>query len=106
MSTTTARHALHTTSPIVILFRLLKRAFTRQRPPAIPLDEFLVEEFTSDQVADMASRDRTALKGVGIAILVAAVVLIIFMLMVQYFVNSELGPMFDSLMKPLPGTPR
>lgn len=103
---TTARHATPVTPLAIFLFRLLRRMFTRRRPPVTPIAELLVEEFTSEQTADMAARDRTALKWVGICTLGAVVVLTVFMLMVQHFVDSELGPMFDHLMKPLPGTPR
>jgi len=103
---TTARHAQPAASFVFVLFRLLKRIFTRQRPPSTPIGELLVEEFTTTQVANMDANSRKAMWAIAIIALSSIVILTIYMVGVQHFVDSEIGPMFDSLMKPLPGTPR
>jgi peptidoglycan/LPS O-acetylase OafA/YrhL len=104
----TARHAATpaATPFVVVLFRLLKHVFTRRRSPVTPIDEFLVEEFTPSQVASMDANNRRAMKFIFLAVVVAAVAIAIYLIAIRHFVNAELGPMFDQLMKPLPGTPR
>lgn len=103
----TARHAAATQTPmIIVLYRFLKYWFGRQRYPLTPLNELFVEEFTSEQVADMRANERSAMKYIAIITVVAAIIIAIYLVAIQHFVNNEIGPLFDNLMKPPPGTSR
>jgi hypothetical protein len=97
----TARHAYPVTANSILL-----RLVARRRPASIPLDELLVEEFTSSQVTSMDANSRKAMWAIAIIMVASAIILTVFMVGVQHFVDSEIGPMFDQLMKPLPSTPR